>query len=59
MKVGRTRLKYHQPHLGVRYAFSDNVSWKAGWRYYDYNQQGGTFSDYDAHVITTSLVLNF
>lgn len=52
-------LKYHQPHLGVRYAFSDNVSWKAGWRYYDYNQQGGTFSDYDAHVVTTSLVLNF
>jgi len=52
-------LKYHQPHASVRYAFSDNVNWKFGWRYYDYDQQGGTFSDYDSHVVTTSLVLNF
>lgn len=52
-------LNYHQPHVGVRYGFSDNVSWKFGWRYYDYNQEGGTFSDYDSHIVTTSVVLNF
>lgn len=52
-------LKLHQPHVSVRYAFSENMSWKFGWRYYDYNQQGGAFSDYDANVITTSVVLNF
>jgi hypothetical protein len=52
-------VKYHQPHLGVRYSFNDNVNWKAGWRYYDYNQRGGTFSDYNVHIITTSVILNF
>lgn len=52
-------LKYHQPHVGVRYSFSDNVNWKFGWRYYDYNQQGGTFSDYNTHIFTSSIVLNF
>lgn len=52
-------LRYHMPNASVRYSFSDNVSWKAGWRYYRYNQQGGAFSDYKAHVLTTSIVLNF
>ncbi|MGH9804188.1 MAG: hypothetical protein ACRD4D_03365, partial [Candidatus Acidiferrales bacterium] len=52
-------LNYHQPHAGVRYSFSDNVSWKGGWRWYGYNQKTGAFSDYKAHIVTTSLVLNF
>ncbi|HKZ53696.1 MAG TPA: hypothetical protein VJ085_10505, partial [Candidatus Acidoferrales bacterium] len=52
-------LMYHQPHVSVRYAFSDNVSWKFGWRYYHYNQEVGTFSDYDSHIVTTSVVLSF
>jgi hypothetical protein len=52
-------LESMQPHVGVRYVFSDNVSWKFGWRYYDYDQQGGTFSDYESHVLTTSMVLSF
>ena len=52
-------LNYHQPHVGLRYAFSDAVNWKAGYRWYNYNQKSGSFSDYKAHVITTSLVLNF
>jgi hypothetical protein len=52
-------IRYHQPHASLRYAFSDRVSWKFGWRYYDYDQEDGTFSDYDSHVVTTSMVLNF
>ncbi len=52
-------LKYHQPHVAVRYAFNDNVSWKFGWRYYKYDQEVGTFSDYKSHVLTTSVVLSF
>jgi hypothetical protein len=43
----------------VRYSFSDNVNWKFGWRYYDYNQQGGSFSDYSVHIFTSSVILNF
>lgn len=52
-------LKYHQPHVSLRYEFSDTTSWKAGWRFYRYNQEGGAFSDYRAHIVTTSVVLNF
>jgi hypothetical protein len=52
-------LKYHQPHASLRYAINDNISWKAGWSWYGYNVDGGTFSDYKAHIVTTSLVLSF
>jgi hypothetical protein len=52
-------LKYHQPHASVRYGVNDNITWKFGWRYYRYNVNLGTFSDYKAHVVTTSVVLNF
>ena len=52
-------LNYHQPHASLRYAFSDNLSWKAGWRWYGYNVKQGTLSDYKAHIVTGSLVLTF
>ena len=52
-------LKYHQPHLSFRYAISDNVEWKGVWRYYKYDQLGGTLSDYNAHVIAGSVRLHF
>jgi hypothetical protein len=52
-------LKYHQPHVSLRYEFSDTASWKVGWRTYRYNQEGGAFSDYKAHIVTTSMVFNF
>lgn len=57
--VNRGGLNYHQPHASLRYVFSDNASWKAGWRWYGYNQKIGTFSDYKSHIVTTSVVLNF
>ena len=59
LNLNRGGLNYHQPHAALRYAFSDNVSWKAGWRWYGYNVKQGTLSDYKAHIVTTSLVLNF
>lgn len=52
-------LNYHQPHLGLQYAFNDKVTWKAGWRWYGYNVKAGSLSDYKAHIVTTSLVLKF
>ncbi len=52
-------LNYHQPHAQLRYDFSDNLAFKAGWRWYGYNLKNGTFSDYKAHLITTSLVVQF
>ena len=52
-------LNYHQPHAALRYVFSDNLSWKAGWRWYGYNVKHGTLSDYKSHIITTSLALTF
>ncbi|MFQ5664412.1 MAG: hypothetical protein ACE5HL_11335, partial [Terriglobia bacterium] len=57
--INRGGLNYHQPHAALRYVISDNLSWKGGWRWYGYNQKGGTFSDYKAHIITTSVVLSF
>jgi len=29
------------------------------WRWYGYTLKQGTFSDYKAHIVTTSLVLTF
>ena len=52
-------LNYHQPHAALRYVFSNNVSWKANWRWYGYNVKHGTISDYKAHLITTSMMLRF
>lgn len=52
-------LNYHQPHASLSYAFSDNVTWKAGWRWYGYNIKLGTLSDYKTHIVTTSVVLSF
>ena len=52
-------LNYHQPSASLRYAFNDNITWKAGWRWYGYNVKHGFMSDYKAHIVTTSLVLSF
>lgn len=49
----------HEPHAQLQYVFSDNVSLKAGWRWYGYNVKRGSLSDYKAHIVTTSLVVKF
>ncbi|MFQ5722843.1 MAG: hypothetical protein ACE5G6_00010 [Terriglobia bacterium] len=59
LEMNRGGLNFHQPHVALRYAFSDNLNWKAGWRWYGYNVKGGTLSDYKSHIVTTSLVLTF
>jgi len=52
-------LNYHQPHLGLKYVFNDNFTWKAGWRWYGYNLKHGTLTDYKAHIVTLSGVFSF
>jgi len=52
-------LNFHQPNAGLRYVFSDNVTWKAGWRWYGYNLKFGSLTDYKAHIVTTSVLLSF
>lgn len=59
LRVNFGGLNFHQPHLSLRYQFSENLSWSGGWRWYGYNVKQGTLSDYKSHLVTNSLVLRF
>lgn len=52
-------LNYHEPHAALKYVFNDNITWKAGWRWYGYNLKSGTLTDYKAHIVTVSALFTF
>ena len=52
-------MNFYQPHLMLRYEATENLSFKAGYRWYGYNLKQGTEADYKTHIITTSMVVTF